>query len=160
MRPSRIFKTKSGYCHITKDRLILSRNEIIKTPDEVFGRDYHFFFLCLYAVLAAVMIYLSYRGYQMAEYYISGCFFVLASFLLIHMYASRNNSLTNVIIRSKITDIQFRKAVSPRKSAYFIIFFEDNDGNIKRRFIELPSVADGDETSIQRALDIMSEEFG
>ena len=160
MRPSRVFKTRTGYCHITKDKIILSRNEIINSPDEIVSRDNNIVILSFYAILAAIMIYLSFRGYQMAEYYISGCFFVLAFFLLIHIYASRNNSMTNVIQRSKITDIQFRKAISPRKPGYFIIFFEDTDGSIKRRFIELPTPTDKDESGAQRAIDIMTEEFG
>lgn len=87
---------------------------------------------------------------------------ILFGFLCIYLVygtlTSLNNSATPIIERQKIKNVKLKKAIAGLTRSRFEIFFEDNEGRIKKRLIMLPgSLTDG-KVETEKAIKIMTDE--
>ncbi len=153
-----IFKTKSGFCHVLPDKIVLTRNGVVGNLSKTVNGNGIFRILVLYSLISIYLLYSSYSKFQKNEIVSAILYFGLATFLIYGIIKSKNNSATSIIERSKIKDIKFINGNKGVTRSRFEILFEDEKGQIKKRSILLPgSLSDG-ESEAKKAIVMMKNE--
>ena len=152
------FKTKTGFCHILNDKIILTSDgnidDISKfNPSNTINRN-----LIFYGISGLLLIFLTYTGFKEKDWYkiIITCGFGI--YLIYGAIKSINHSNIPVIDREKIKIITFYPAKKFLTRAYFKVDFEDDKNNIKSRLIMLPGSLSSGLKETNKAYNIMYEQ--
>lgn len=158
MENGKVFRTKSGYCHVLPDKIVLTRNGVIGDLSKIVVGNSIGRIMVIYGLLAILSLYYAYAAYRKMEM-LMVCIYGLCAYLLAWgILRSRNNSATPVIERSAIKQVKLHGAMTGMTRAYFEILFEEPNGKIKKRLVLLPgSMSDG-KTETEKAVAIMKEE--
>ena len=157
MEPEKIFKTKTGFCHILPDKIIITRDGIIGDMTKVVSGNTLTRVLLIYSILAFSLLYFAFKAYQQGDF-LTGVFFSLFGlYLLVGVFTSINNSATPVIDRNKIKTIKLIKGITGLTRSRFVVKFENEQGKIKNRLIMLPGSLSGGKEETQKAIKIMRE---
>jgi len=152
------FKTKSGFCHITSDQLILTRNGVIGNLSKVVVGNKMTNILIKQSVFSIVLFSLAIVYYILDDRITSLFFTFLGALMVYGTVNSLNNSASPIIDRDKIIEIKFKKALPFLTRSRFEVFFENESGEIKKRLIMLPgSLSNGFEET-KRAIALFKEE--
>ena len=158
MGNEKIFKTKTGFCHILPDKIVLTRDGIVGNIAKVTIGKSILRILIIYVIISFGLFYFAYNNYKNGKAVQSILFGVLGIYLFYGIVSSLNNSSAPIIDRKKIKSVKFKKAIVGLTRSRFEVLFEDDQGKIKKRLIMLPgSLTDG-QNETDRALKIMSEE--
>ena len=158
MENEKIFKTKTGFCHILPNEIILTRDGIIGNVSKVAVGNNISRILLIYGGLSAFLLYSAFNKYQERQVFMSILFGVIGLYLIYGIFSSLNNSATPIIDRSKIRTVKLRKAIKGLTRARFEVMFEDDKGKMRKRLIMLPgSLTDG-ENETEKAIRIISDE--
>ncbi len=158
MESEKVFKTKTGFCHITKDKIILSRDGFAGNVSNAIVGNKISRILIIYSLISLFLFYSAYGSYREGKSFDVFFYFVLGLLLIFGIFKSINNSATPIIERDKIKKVQFKKAIVGLTRARFEVSFEDDNGKIKKRLIMLPGSLNDGEEETQKALMIMKEE--
>jgi hypothetical protein len=142
----KVFRTKTGYCHVLPDKIVLTRNGIIGNLSKVAVGNHISRSLIISALIAIWLLYLAFSHFMKDERFISLICLLVATFLIQAIFKSWNNcfqfakpgSAAPIIERSSIKSAAFRPARKGLTRAYFEILFENANGKIKKRLIMLP----------------------
>lgn len=152
------FKTKSGFCHILPDKIVLTRDGVIGNLSKAVNGNGISRILILYSLISIFLLYSSYSKFQKNEFVSALLYLALALFLVSGIFRSINNSATPIIERSKIKEVKFINGNTGITRSRFEIFFENEKGQIKKRFILLPGSLSSGDSATKRALEIMKNE--
>lgn len=153
-----VFRTKTGFCHILPDKLVLTRDGIIGSVSEVAIGNKLGRVLGVYGLAAAFFLFLAVSKYQKGKMIEAGFFLAFAILHLVIILISLNNSAAPVIERSRIRRIVLKKAVPGLTRSRFEVFFEDEKGRLKKRLILLPgSLLDG-QSETDKAVRLLQDE--
>lgn len=144
MNNEKIFKTKTGFCHILTDKIVLTRDRIIGNVAKVTVGNNISRLLLIYGGLSLGLFYFAFDSYKNGQ--IAGPIFfgLLGIYLIYGITNSVNNSATPIIEREKIKYVKFKKEIFGLTRSRFEVFFEDENNKTKRRLIMLPgSLTDG-----------------
>ncbi|MCD7932409.1 MAG: hypothetical protein LUH15_14230 [Tannerellaceae bacterium] len=158
METEKIFKTKSGFCHILPGKIVLTRDGIVGNLSEIVVGNNIKRIQITYSILAVFLVYFAYKTYLtggVIELIIS---FGLASYLVSGVINSQTLSATPVIDRNKIKLVQFKKGINGITRSRFEILFEDTDGKLKKQLIMLPGSLNNGSYATALAVKIMKEE--
>jgi hypothetical protein len=154
----KIFATKTGFCHVLPDRIILSREGIIGNISETTAGNTISRILILYIIVSCLFIFGAYTFYVEGQFPQMMIFGLVALYFLFGIIRSLNNSAAPVIERDKIRSVKFRSAIPGLTRAHFEIRFQDTKGKIKKRLILLPGSMSGGQNETETAIRIMKEE--
>ncbi len=158
MENEKTFKTKTGFCHISSDKIVLTRDGIIGNLSKIFIGNGIAKNLFLYSVIVILWLYVAFISFQNKENGRAVLFTLLGFFLGNFIMKNRNNSATPIIERNKIKDAKFINGKTGLTRSRFEIIFEDENGKLKKRLIMLPgSLSDGSNET-EKALEIMKSE--
>ena len=158
MNNEKTFKTKTGFCHILPDKIVLTRDGIIGNLSDLTVGSNISRILIIYGFLSFGLFYLAFDNYKNGQMMSSILFGLLGIYLVYGTLNSINNSATPIIERQKIKNVKLKKAIAGLTRSRFEIFFEDNEGRIKKRLIMLPgSLTDG-KVETEKAIKIMTDE--
>lgn len=158
MEIEKTFKTKTGFCHILPDKIILTRDGIIGNIAKVTVGNNISRILLIYGGLSAFLFYSAFNNYQNGQIAMPITFGIIGFYLIYGIITSLNNSATSIIERNKIKDIKFKKSIVGLTRSRFEVRFEDDNNKIKKRLIMLPgSMTDG-QSETEKAIKIMREE--
>jgi len=158
MDNEKTFKTKTGFCHILPDKIVLTRDGIIGNVASVTVGNNISRILIIYSGLAIGLIYFAFDNYRNGQTAQPILFGLLGIYLVYGIINSINNSATPVIDRKKIKEIKLKKAIVGLTRSRFEVLFEDEQGKIKKRLIMLPgSLTDG-QSETEKAIKIMTDE--
>ncbi|HLG33481.1 MAG TPA: phosphoribosylaminoimidazolesuccinocarboxamide synthase [Bacteroidia bacterium] len=158
MDNEKTFKTKTGFCHILPDKIILTRDGIIGNVAKVTVGNSISRILIIYGAISLFLFYSAYNTYQEGQS-VQAILAVLLGLALIYgIIISLNNSATPIIERSKIKNVKFKKAIQGITRSRFEVFFEDESGKVKRRMIMLPGSMTGGQEATEQAIKIMTDE--
>lgn len=160
MDTEKVFKTKTGYCHVLQDKIVLTRNGVIGNISEVTMGNNIARPLIIYGLISIGLFSIAINGFIQGQRGPAFLFGVLGGLLVFGIFKSLNNSATPVIDRDKIKNIEFKKAVPGATRAYFVVHFQTDNGRTKQRLIMLPGSLSGGQSATEKALQIMNEEFG
>lgn len=152
------FKTKTGYCHILPDKIVLTRDGIVGNISKVIAGNNIARILLIYSGLVVALLYLVYDGYTNGQRIQPTILGMIAAYLFFNIFGSLNNSATPIIDRTKITKIRFKNGIQGVTRARFEVSFENEDGKLKKRLIMLPGSFSNGRSETEKALKIMTEE--
>jgi hypothetical protein len=155
------FRTKTGFCHVLQDKLVLTREGIIGEMASVTTGNSILRPLVVEGILCVVFFYAAYACYQFHTTYNTYqaiVFLLLGVSLSFGMITSLNNSATPIIERNSIQEVKFKKGIRLLTRSRFEVFFENENGKVKKRLILLPgSLMDSQQAETNKALRIMEE---
>ena len=158
MEAEEIFRTKTGFCHILPNKIVLTRNGIRGSMAQVAVGNGMARPLIIYALVSIVLLFSAFDSYRKGELFWSIFFVVLSIYLLRGILNSLNNSATPVIDRNQIKQVIFRKGITGLTRSRFEVFFVDENNKIKKRLIMLPGLLSDGNSETQKALAIMANE--
>lgn len=158
MENEKTFKTKTGYCHVLPDKIVLTRDGIIGNISQTVIGNGISKILLIYSAISIFLLYFAFKAYQ--ENKIATTLFHLgfAGYLFYKAKQSMNYSATPTIERNTIKELKFIDAKYGATRSRFEILFEDEKGKIKTRLILLPDSLNDGEKETKKALDIMKSE--
>ena len=157
MDKANVFKTKTGYCHILPDQIILSRDGIIGNVSKVVvGNNINRIFI-LYAFFILANLFFAYTDFIKGDMITAGLFFFAAFFLLFTILSNLNHSATPIIDRSRIKEVKFKQGMKWLSRSRFEVYFEDEHGKIKKRLIMLPGSMNNEKQETAKAVQIMKK---
>lgn len=158
MDTEKTFKTKTGFCHILPDKIVLTRDGIIGNVVKVAVGNNLSRILIIYGGLSFGLFYFAFEGYKNGQILQLILFGLLGIYFVYGIVKSTNNVATPIIDRQKIKEVKLKKAISGLTRSRFEVFFEDEEGKIKKRLIMLPgSLTDG-RNETEKAIKIMKDE--
>ena len=158
MDNGKTFKTKTGFCHIFPDKIVLTRDGIIGNVSNVTVGNNISRILIIYGGLSIGLLYFAfdaYRNGQIAQPILLGLFGI---YLVYGMVNSINNSAAPIIVRQKIKGIKFKKAILGLTRSRFEVLFENEQGKIKKRLIILPGAMTNGQNETENAIKILTDE--
>ena len=160
MNTEKVFKTKTGFCHILEDKIVLTRDGLIGNIAKVSMGNNIVRPLTIYTGISIGLLFAAYTSFKDGQSVSAILFLCIGILLLFKVFKSLNNSASPIIQRDQIKSIEFKKAISGATRAYFIIKFENENGKIKQRLILLPGTLNNGKVEADNALQIMTTEFG
>ncbi|WP_417366255.1 phosphoribosylaminoimidazolesuccinocarboxamide synthase [Flavobacterium beibuense] len=151
------FKTKTGYCHILPDNIVLTRDGVLGEISKITVGNTMVRSMVLYSLFLLYLIYKVVTLYGIGDMVRAILHLAVAALLFFVLLKSMNNSATPVIPRNKIKSVTFKKATALTR-ACFLIDFEDEKGKLKKRLIMLPGSMSGGQEAVEDAVKIMQEE--
>jgi len=158
MKSEKKFRTKSGFCHILPEKIILTRDGIIGNTAKIAVGNRISRILIIYSIIALFLMYFAFEAFQ-EDKIVTTLFYVgFAGYLLYNVKSSMNYSATPIIERNKIKEVKFIDAKYGATRSRFEVLFEDENGKIKTRLIMLPGSLNDGESETEKALEIMKSE--
>ncbi len=158
MTTEKKFRTKTGFCHIFPDKIILTRDGEVGDLSKLVVGDNISRFLIIYSLLAVYIIFNLIKEIKEGDN-LSTVFYVILLGLWIYVIVkSLNNSATPIIFRKDIIKTTFIPGVKYITRSRFEVLFRNEKGNIKKRLILLPGSLTGGDAATEEALQIMQEE--
>ena len=158
--PSRkIFKTRSGYCELLPDRIVLSPDgEAVADPDKKpkMRLDARSAIRILAGIFLIVLSYI--RRNEVGEK--SWLFVVLGVFvILLGVLGFKLKGRRREILKSNVRNIKFGKSLSVLSKGYFAINFTDENGDEKTEMIMLPGSVGTSFFKFNDPLEVMESEY-
>lgn len=158
MDKEKTFRTKTGFCHITADRIILTRDGLVGNISEVTVGNNIFRILIIYGLLSAGLIYFAYDSFIKGDKATALFLGLIVLYLIYGIVRSRRNSATPVIERRDIKRVTFNAGTPGLTRPRFEVEFSDN-GQIRKRLIMLPGTLTGGQSEAKKAVQIMRDEM-
>ena len=158
MENEKKFKTKTGFCHILPDKIILTRDGIIGDIAKITVGNGIAIILIIYSIFAIFLLYFAFKAYQESKVVTTLFYVGFAGYLLYKVKQSTNYSAISTIERNKIKEVKFIDAKYGATRSRFEVLFEDQKGKIKTRLILLPGSLNDGENETKKALEIMKSE--
>ena len=152
------FETKTGFCHVFTDKIVLSRDVNIININKVQPNNNIKSVLIVYGLISIFLFYKSYTIFMEKDYVFSLFFLCLGLYLFYGMITSKNSSTTSLIYRNSIKEVVFIKAKPYLTRAYFEVYFSNENSTTKKRLIILPSSFSNGKSETEKALKIFKEE--
>ena len=158
MENEKTFKTKTGYCHILPDKIVLTRDGIIGDIAKITVGNGIARILIIYSIFAVFLLYFAFKAYQESKVVTTLFYVGFAVYLFYKIKQSTNYSAISTIERNKIKEVKFIDAKYGATRSRFEVLFEDQKGKIKTRLILLPGSLNDGENETKKALEIMKSE--
>ena len=158
MENEKVFKTKTGFCHILPEKIVLTRDGIIGNISKTVVGNGISRILIIYSGIAVFMFYNAFTSFQNKENGSTVLFSLLGVFLIYSIIKSFNNSATPIIERNKIKDCKFINGKTGLTRSRFEIIFEDENGKLKKRLIMLSGSLNDGQNETEKAVEIMKSE--
>lgn len=160
MEFTKTFKTASGYCHIFLDKIVLSPHQ---NPDEpVEEKQHHFIFVIIYSLLFVLLLGAAIKGLFAEFYYWASVCLIASLYFLRRSIFVANNANSSIINRSNIVNIEYYQSIYAVQAPQFLIEVKNGKLPAKKIYIILGNRYTNDKNNqeIQKAIEIMDEEFG
>ena len=158
METEKLYRTKTGYCHILPDKIVLTREGKIGEIANITVGNSVTRILIIYSIFSLALFYFSFSIFKTGQIFQSILFFLLGIYFSYGIFNSLNNSATPIIERRKIKSVKLKKGVSGLTRTRFEVFFEDTNGKLKKRLIILPGTLENGKEEEEKAVKIMIEE--
>lgn len=152
------FKTKTGFCYVLPDRIILTREGLLGKFANAYSGKGNTKALIIQGVLIGVIIYLGFIEYKRENYVSIGFYGIIALILSYGFFTSLKNSGTPVLDKKQIKEVKFIKGASGATRDRFEVFFENEEGKIKKRLIMLPGTLSRGDAEADKALALFKSE--
>jgi hypothetical protein len=157
METEKTFKTKTGFCHITTDKIILTRDGVIGNISKVTVGNNITRILITYSVLSIALLYFAYDSYLKGDTSTTLFLALIGLYLIYGIVKSRNNSATPIIERKDIVNVTYNAGASGLTRPRFEVEFNEG-GQLKKRLIMLPGTLAGGQNEAEKAVQIMRDE--
>lgn len=111
MKSVELFRTKSGYCHVFDDKIILSQNDDTEEALGLIKSESIHKYIVIYFVLAAVLGVVAYFNYVNQKHASAFFLFCLSFFFLFNAIKSIGYSSINILDKKDIKNIIYKKPI-------------------------------------------------
>lgn len=132
MDNNRTFKTKTGFCHILPDRILLTKQATLSEVTDPPKEKRMTTTLGIYLGLGLILLYFSFLNFNEGANFRAGYMGILGVYLLYGAISSRNHSATPVIDRSQITQVKLKKPIPWLTRGRFEVYFKHEDQKVKK----------------------------
>ena len=157
METEQKFKTKTGFCHILTDKIVLTRDGIVGNVAELTTGNNIYRILGIYGIMSVVLLYVAYTKIVKQDWIEFAVYCGIGIYLVYSLIKSLNLSATPIIELNKIKNVEFKPAKKFLTRSYFKVDFEQNDGKIKSRLIMLPGSMNDGTNETEKAVGIMKK---
>ena len=158
MEQEKTFKTKTGFCHILPDKIVLTKDGVVGNVAKVTIGKSIARILIIYGALTVGLFYFGFEAYKNGQTLQPILFGLIGAYLIYGIINSLNNSATPIIDRNRIKEVKLKKAIIGLTRSRFEVMFEDENRKIKKRLIMLPgSMTDG-QNETEKAIELMRAE--
>ena len=148
------FRTKTGTCEITPERILLTRDNARGALSTYLFRNSISRALLLNAVFGTAALVVGIWFITRGNYAVAIILCVVGIYFLYGVVASRNNSAAPIIDRSAIHSVEAHPPHPPASRGYFTVKFEEN-GKVRQRLIMLPGSMQNGQDEYKRAVAVM-----
>jgi hypothetical protein len=152
------YKTKSGYCFILDNRIVLTREKVIGDITDTFVGNILARLYAIGALFAVVLLYFGFERYRNNDKIVGIILLLVASYTIYIAIKSFKKSIRSVINRDSIRQIHFKKGIKGIYNARFEVFFTNTRGEQKKQLIVLPHLFYSDKKGIDKVLKLMKDE--
>lgn len=156
MDTAKTFRTKTGFCHVTADKIILTRDGVIGNISKVMVGSSISRIRIIYGLLSAGFVYFAYDSYARNDPAMTLFFGLLGLYLTYGIVKSKNNSATPVIERKEIIGVTYNSGIPGLTRPRFEVEFNES-GRLKKRLIILPGTLAGGQSEADKAVQILRE---
>jgi len=158
MEKTKIFRTKTGFCQVSPDKIVLI-NEGIRgqLADLIYGEG-NFRVMLLYGVISFFLLGLSGIYFNVGNVFLSLLALVAGLVVVSKMLKYYNTSAEPIIERSQIEKVEFYGAIPVVRRAYFLVHFRTRSGRKMKRLILLPGALRKGKDEADKAFEIMYSE--
>lgn len=158
MNDIKIFRTKTGFCQVSPDKIILINEGIRgKLSDLIYGKD-NFRILLFYGITSMVLLGLFAIYINLGNFFLSLVALVLGVLIASKMLKYYNTSAEPILERSQIEKVVFFSRIPVLRRAHFVVHFTARNGKKMKRLILLPGALRKGVDEAAKALDIMVSE--
>jgi len=158
MEQEKTFRTKTGFCHILPDKIVLTRDGVVGNVAKITVGNNISRILIMYGAITVGLFYFGFQAYQNGQILQPILFGLIGLYLIYGTANSLNNSATPIIDRQKIREVSHKKAIKGLTRSRFEVLFEDESGKIKKRLIMLPGSLANEQKETEKPVRIMKEE--
>jgi len=158
MEQEKTFRTKTGFCHILPDKIVLTRDGVVGNVAKITVGNNISRILIMYGAITVGLFYFGFQAYQNGQILQPILFGLIGLYLIYGTANSLNNSATPIIDRQKIREVSHKKAIKGLTRSRFEVLFEDESEKIKKRLIMLPGSLANEQKETEKAVRIMKEE--
>ena len=158
MENGKTFKTKDGICHLLQDKIVLTSNEKSVAETILSTKNRMPIILVVFSIIAVILFCFSvneYRNNRLIEsviFGLAGIYAVYANLINIHA------STIPVIDRKSIKEVKLKKGIVGLTRSRFEVFFVDEKGKTKKRFVMLPGSLEDGKNETANAIQLMRTE--
>jgi hypothetical protein len=149
------FRTKTGYCHILGDRIVLMRDGIAKNIAKVALGNNIYRIIILYSLISIFLFYFAFKYFKEGKIASTVFNSFLGLFFIYKIKQSLNYSAISIIERDRIKEVKFMNAKFGAIRSAFEIVFENTHGKLKKSLILLLGSLDNETLETEKALEIM-----
>ncbi|MCE3228190.1 MAG: phosphoribosylaminoimidazolesuccinocarboxamide synthase [Bacteroidetes bacterium] len=158
MNSDKVFETKTGFCHILPESIVITRSNFVAETVNGSGSGKMTRVLFIYIGLAAFFTMAALYNFSRERTTHGILQITMAVFLIYTVITNRNMSVAPVILRNRIKAVKFIKGIPFLTRSRFEIVFEDDAGEMRKRFIILPGSLSGGKEETEKAVRIMRKE--
>ena len=151
------FRTKTGFCHLTDGKIILTRDGVIGNVAKVTVGNNISRILIIYSIISLGLFYFAYDSYLKGEKVMAVFFGLIGLYLIYGIIKSLNNPATPIIERKNISKTTFINGISGLTRSRFEIEFTEGN-KTKKRLILLPGSLNNGQSETEMAIQIMKSE--
>jgi hypothetical protein len=151
------FKTKTGFCHILTNKIVLTRDGVIGNIAELTTGNNIYRIFGIYGIMSIVLLYMAYTKLVKEEWIEFAVYCGIGIYLVFSLIKSINLSATPIIELNKIKNVEFKPAKKFLTRGYFKVDFEQNDGKIKSRLIMLTGSLNDGTNETEKAVGVMKK---
>ena len=158
MEEKKVFRTKTGFCQVSSDKIVLI-NEGIRgqLADLVYGED-NFRILLSYGITSMILLGLFAIYINVGKVLLSLLALVAGLLVATKMLKYYKTSAEPIIERSQIEMVNFYKAIPILRRAHFVVHFTTRRGRKMKRLILLPGLLRKGKDEADKAFEIMYSE--
>jgi hypothetical protein len=156
METGKVFKTKTGFCHILRNQIVFTADESTDTPEKGKLIDSISILHLILIGTSFSFLYFSFSSYSKGDVLDLLINIVGAIICIYNLVIGLNNSTKAIIERRTIKDAKYKKGINGLTFSRVEILFQDDDGKNKKRLVLFP-VSSSDQEK-EAALKIMMDE--
>jgi len=146
-----IFRTKSGFCRVERDRLRLERTGVRGGAAQALHGDSKARTWLVYCAVVAGSAYVCWSELQAGNMTVAMVFAALVGWLVLSLARARDFSMANEVLRSRTDRIELIRGVVGLTRDRVVLHFRDDAGKLARRFILLPGLLQRGQGEFERA---------
>ncbi len=155
MESKKVFSTKTGFCHIFPDKIVLTREGFIGGMANMTHENNIARLKTIYVIVLCCLLYLAIDNFKKGLMLPFVLIIVISLYIFIGLIRSTNISTAPIIPREKIVSVKFKPGFM---RPCFDVRFKNEKGRIKKRIITLPGSLTGKKSETEQALNMMKEE--
>jgi len=158
MENEKVFKTKDGICHILQDKIVITSNGKSVSETLLSTKNWMPIILLVFSIASVILFYFAVDNYQNNKHVESIIFGLAGIYTIYANLVNIHTSTIPVVDRKSIKTIKFKKGIIGLTRSRFEVFFENEKGKTKKRYVMLPGSLTGGENETEKALQLMRSE--